>query len=611
MYSTILLTMLMSMVGANVFADEVTNNVSLIDNGDMEGTDAKNFAKRENFGPVVYDIITDGVGVDGSRGVKVVSVGGQTGSWETQFYIISNEVLYEGDKVHVSFDYRADGGGIGVTAYTQAHFAPGDYQHWDVIGTPTFTADWQTYDKTVVIDASMAGTNGLKTIAFSLAENTTDGAYYFDNVVFEIEKENQQQGIKINEENFPDAGFRNYLRSQSYGQDGILTEDEINGITNMTVGFKGISSLQGIEYFTALTYLYCTGNYLTSLDVSKNTALEWLMCDNNRLTSLDVSGSTALTHLTCFRNPLTSLDASGCTALTWLECPDNQLTSLDVSGCTALTDLSCSFNQLTILNVSGCTALTNLSCSYNQLTSLDVSSNPALTSLSCGGNQLTSLDVSKNTALTKLYCFQNQLTSLDVSSNPALTYLDCSSNQLTSLDVSKNTALTYLDCSSNQLTSLNVSGSTALSYLDFFDNRLTSLDVSGCAALTRVYCQSNQIKGEAMDALISSLPQNMTDEMYVFGVYNVNDPDEGNVCTKTQVAAAKEKGWIPSYYNADVWGWLEYEGSDEGANVNAIQTEKHGKTAIYTLDGKRLSTTNAADLPSGIYIINGKKVVVK
>ena len=142
------------------------------------------------------------------------------------------------------------------------------------------------------------------------------------------------------------------------------------------------------------------------------------------------------------------LDVSKNTALTYLRCNYNQLTSLDVSKNTALTKLYCSNNQLTSLDVSKNTALTKLYCDNNQLTSLDVSKNTALTGLNCGHNQLTALDVSKNTALTGLNCGYNQLTALDVSKNTALTDLDCDKNQLTSLDVS-NTNMDDLDCDDN------------------------------------------------------------------------------------------------------------------------------------------------------------------
>ena len=172
--------------------------VSLIGNGDMEGDDAASFAKKENSGAIVYEI-ADGVGRDGSRGVKIASKGSQADAWESQFWIVSNEVLNEGDKIHVKFDYRAEGGCIGTSVDTQAHFGPGNYQHWQCAGSPQFTADWQTYEKEVTIDASMAngsyGPVGMKSLAFNMSPNATDGAYFIDNVTFEVERESSGGGI--------------------------------------------------------------------------------------------------------------------------------------------------------------------------------------------------------------------------------------------------------------------------------------------------------------------------------------------------------------------------------------------------------------------------------
>ena len=200
-------------------------------------------------------------------------------------------------------------------------------------------------------------------------------------------------GIAIDATNFPDENFRNWVLAQDYGQDGVLTAEEIAGVLKIDVFNKNIADLKGIEYFTALTQLSCGYNQLTSLDVSKNTALTGLYCGINQLTSLDVSKNTALTEL---------------------ECGINQLTSLDVSKNTALTELYCNFNQLTALDVSKNTALTDLYCNFNQLTSLDVSKNTALTEFECGNNQLTALDVSKNTALVYLGCSGNQINETEM-----------------------------------------------------------------------------------------------------------------------------------------------------------------------------------------------------
>lgn len=244
-----------------------------------------------------------------------------------------------------------------------------------------------------------------------------------------------QTNILVDATNFPDENFRKYLLEQDYGKDGVLTESEISGVDEMVFSFEKIGSLKGIEFFTALTKLYCSGNKLTSLDVSKNTAL------------------------------------------------------------------------------------------------------------------------------TQLYCSDNKLTSLDVSKNTALTALECYKNQLTSLDVSKNTAL------------------------------------------SRLYCYSNQIKGVEMDNLISSLPQNATNDIYYFRVIDPTDKNEGNVCTKAQVANIKAKGWIPQCYDGSHWG--EYEGS-EPSGISNVTIDGQTGTPVFSLSGQRHAAPK-----KGINIVGGKKIIIK
>ena len=214
--------------------------------------------------------------------------------------------------------------------------------------------------------------------------------------------------VEINETNFPDENFRKFLRAQ-YGCGDVIADEAISKIKSLNCSCKQISSLVGIGFFTALTYLKCDGNPLVALDLSKNEALTYLDCYGCLLNGINLSRNKALTFL------------------------------------------QCSYNKLNSLDVQNNTKLENLSCGNNVLHSLDVSENTALKSLICLDNHLTSLDVSKNTALTELLCNNNQLTSLDVSKNIALKRLDCDDNQLTSLDVSKNTALTFLDCCMNNI----------------------------------------------------------------------------------------------------------------------------------------------------------------
>jgi len=185
----------------------------------------------------------------------------------------------------------------------------------------------------------------------------------------------------------PDDNFESYLETHaadgtpvSVGPasmgDGIANNDSvltanISGVTILWVDYKNITDLTGIEDFAALTYLNCSNNQLTSLDVSNNTALTNLDCSYNQLTSLDVSNNTALTRLRCSNNQLVSLNL-GNVDLVDLFCQYNSLTSLDLSQNTKLYYVWCHYNQFTTLDVSNCTSLSEFSCSDNQLTSLDI-----------------------------------------------------------------------------------------------------------------------------------------------------------------------------------------------------------------------------------------------
>ncbi|MBO4459427.1 MAG: S-layer homology domain-containing protein [Clostridiales bacterium] len=301
--------------------------------------------------------------------------------------------------------------------------------------------------------------------------------------------------IQIDETNFPDENFRNWLKSQTYGTDGILTVDEIASVTEIRVEEQNITDLTGIENFTALNTLYCYSNQLTSLDVSKNTKLKTLGCSKNQLTSLNVSTNTGLKWLNCGLNQLTQLDVSNCTALETIICYSNQLTSLDVSKHTSLAVLRCYDNKLTSLDVRNSTSLIELRCSENQLTSLDVTKNTLLEVLYCYSNNLTSLDLGNKPKLTNLGCSSNKLTSLNINSAPKLRWLNCDFNKLTSLDVSGSTALETLYCSSNKLTSLIIGNNTSLKVLHCELNQLADIDVSSCTALVELDCSKNRLIG--------------------------------------------------------------------------------------------------------------------
>ena len=76
--------------------------------------------------------------------------------------------------------------------------------------------------------------------------------------------------------------------------------------------------------------------------------------------------------------------------------------------------------------------------------------------------------------------------------------------------------------------------------------------------LKAVYCYRNKISGEAMDALIASMSSECPE---TFCAIDTSHRSERNVITKSQVAAAKAKGWTVQDWSGG--NPQEYKGSDE------------------------------------------------
>ena len=159
----------------------------LLTNGDLEGDDVSCFYSKENASAPFPSIITDGVGVDGSRGIQVHSAAGAAQDWDAQFWINLPETLPEGTKYRLSFAYRAS---QDASADTQAHADPSDYIHYEMIGSPNFTTEWQTYKvDEATITAQQSGDGRMHSIAFNLSKDrANDIDFFFDNLRFEVFK---------------------------------------------------------------------------------------------------------------------------------------------------------------------------------------------------------------------------------------------------------------------------------------------------------------------------------------------------------------------------------------------------------------------------------------
>lgn len=227
--------------------------------------------------------------------------------------------------------------------------------------------------------------------------------------------------IAINEKNFPDENFRDYVAKEwDKNRDKYFSPSEIASAKWISCDNKEISNLKGIEFFTNIWLLECYYNNLTTIDLSHNKNLSYINCHHNQLNELDVSGLPLLETFYCGYNALTSIDVSKNEKLEDFDCQDNHLDTLDVSQNKELVKLSCGTNNLTELDVRENKKLKELSCYESKLSNLDLRNQTELEVLKCWKNPLSVLDVSANTKLKTLFVSNTNLTSLDAKNHTAL-----------------------------------------------------------------------------------------------------------------------------------------------------------------------------------------------
>ncbi|MBQ0109519.1 MAG: leucine-rich repeat protein, partial [Clostridiales bacterium] len=151
---------------------------------------------------------------------------------------------------------------------------------------------------------------------------------------------------------FPDPRFCAYLY-ENYDADGsgYLDPQELGNITSVNVSNKSIFSLEGIRYLTGLTFLRCSNNYISELDLSENTCLESLYAENGFLTSLELGECFSLRMLDVSSNFLTSLDLGSAVSASSINVSDNNIASLDLSECYNLSYISANNNGMTELHL--------------------------------------------------------------------------------------------------------------------------------------------------------------------------------------------------------------------------------------------------------------------
>lgn len=176
--------------------------------------------------------------------------------------------------------------------------------------------------------------------------------------------------------NIPDANFKRALLSPANGidtnNDGEIQISEAESANRIAASDYGIVSMEGIEYFSNISELFCEENQIEILDVSHNTQLELLFCYENKISSLNLSQNRGLLVVWAYMNPLIAIDLSE--------------------------------------NI----ALEEIIVHQSLLTEINVTNNPNLQILDCDNMRLTNLDISQNPQIGLLYAYNNELTSLNI-----------------------------------------------------------------------------------------------------------------------------------------------------------------------------------------------------
>ena len=151
-----------------------------IKNGNCEGDDNTCFVCHDANGGGDVNRIVDGVGVNGSRGVRVHAIENAEHAYDAQFFVYTPDHIWQvGERFRFHMRVRAD---KEADISTEAHSTPHNYLNWDMLGNNYhITTEWQdiTYEGIIKEQA------GMQTIAFNLNVDKVENNYYFDDFSWE------------------------------------------------------------------------------------------------------------------------------------------------------------------------------------------------------------------------------------------------------------------------------------------------------------------------------------------------------------------------------------------------------------------------------------------
>lgn len=362
-----------------------------------------------------------------------------------------------------------------------------------------------------------------------------------------------------------------------------LKSINLAGAPNLESASLPINSLTEIDLNgVSCASLDLSSNALTSLDLSKTSNLEWLSVSSNPLRSINLTGCTSLENLSAKTTKLAEIDLSGLSALKTLDLHAGELTKITFGGNSELDDIDLSNNKLSSIDLKDCPKVAYLSLNNNAFTEMHLKGLEELSSINLRYNKLTNFSIENCPSLSSVVVSDNLLTSADLTGGKEnLSDVYVGGNQLTTLDLSGFGDLSTLSAEGNQLTSVNLEGCSNLYSLNLGNNQFTSLKLPDLPALGEVYVENNNLQGDAMMALMKSLPKKeVLTGSFAGSIYalETRSDKEHNICLKSHVEAAHELGW--GVYDKRTWS------NYDGAAVCKVTTKTVGKGGSIMVNGK-------------------------
>ena len=407
----------------------------------------------------------------------------------------------------------------------------------------------------------------------------------------------------------------------------------------------------------------------STITISSTSKLRTLICDGIGATAIDLTGAPNLMSLYCQNNAIASLDLSACSVLTDLNCENNVLSKLTISASknANLQNLNIAGNKLTSSFSFSGSDLQHINVSKNAITGLSLSSNSKLDVVKCSENALTSLSVNAP-SLTAIMCGDNKLTSLSIGGEVSgLRQVFAENNKIGSLNVSKALGLKYIAVENNELTSVKLPENSTLyamtniKYLPQ-DASAQTIDIKGKLNNKRIDGTRYYylIKGTKSELRATALPYVLDMRDYTDGVsVNFVNQSGDNVADDDIITINNSKyaGYfvfanaqkeiingeiVPTYYpelkirtspsfyvvdseedlvNRVTAGINDIIVGKNALVVNGAQgvltlaSEDSTPVKVYTSAGQlvwqgNVQGTTTISLSTGVYIVNGKKVVL-